>query len=418
MARKFRHLITSRRPRTVRRAMLWMTNRDRAKYDTYIPPFEARFDTTETGSPAGQLVLPFTPNADNVIDWGDGTKNNLNAHTYAGTPTDVTVKVTGTIDDWRYDNLGDKAKLIEQVLLGPDFRMPANSVWRGCGNMVWSVPANNTPVIETTNLDSMFLGCTLFDGDISQWDLAGAAVTRVVNMFFGCFKFTGKNIENLDVSTVENFNQMFFACGNFNRPIGVWNMSSATNIGGIVRSCTIFNQPLNAWDVSNVVTANHVFAGTSYNQPLNLWDTRNFVTFHAMFGSPFNQDLSTWRFDSATDVSWMFAGNTVFNQQVGDGNFPLATNMSNMFGGASSYDQDMSAWLIPNANNLQTMLDNSGLSQANYDKFLIACDGQPVQSGNTLGAQGLTYTAAGAGGTARTSLATTDLWTFLGDIAA
>lgn len=382
-----------------------------------VSSFEARFDTTQAGSTAGQLFLPFTPNVDNLTDWGDGVVDNLNYHTYAGTPTDATVKVIGTIDDWRYDNGGDKSKLIEQISLGPDFRMPANSVWRGCNNMVWSVPANNTPVIETTNLDSTFLGSVLFDGDISQWDLAGAGVTRVVNFFFGCSSHTGINIEKLDVSTVENFTQMMFGNSVFNVPIGVWNMISATNIGGILRSCTIFNQPLNAWNVSNVITANHVFAGTSYNQPLNLWDTRNFVTFHAMFGSPFNQDLSTWRFDSALDVSWMFAGNTAFNYPIGDGNFPLATNMSNMLGSASSYDQNMSTWLIPNVSNTSTMLDNCGLSQANYDGFLVACAAQPVKSSNTLGAQGLSYTAAGAGGTARTSLATVDLWTFLGDIA-
>ncbi len=386
-----------------------------------ISSFEARFDTTKAGSPAGQLSLPFAPNIYNLIDWGDGVIDNLNYHTYAGTPTDVTVKVTGTIDDWRYDNGGDKSKLIEQIFLGPDFRMPANSVWRGCSNMVWSVPANNTPVIETTNIDSTFLGCILFDGDISKWDLAGAGVTRVVNFFFGCSSHTGINIEKLDVSTVQSFDQMMFGNSVFNAPIGVWNMISATNIGGIVRSCTIFNQPLNAWNVSNVTTANHALAGTSYNHPLDLWDTRKFVTFHSMLaGIPFNHSLATFRFDAAVDVSWMFTGNTVFNHPVGDGNFPLVTNMSNMFSSAFSYDQDMSAWLIPNVNNLQTMLDHCGLSTANYDKFLIACANQPVQSGNTLGAQGLTYTAAPApGGTARNTLATApQLWTFLGDSAA
>jgi len=378
------------------------------------PNFEAIFDTTLAGSPSGQLVLPFTPNAGNLVNWGDGNVNNSNTHDYG--PGGVeTVRISGTIDDWRYDNLGDKSKLIEKISLGPDFRIPLNSVWRGCANMVWSVPANNTPTITGTNLDSTFLNCVLMAGDVSQWDMS--AVTSVVNMFFGCTAFTGIGLEGWNVGNVTNFNQMFFGNSVFNRPIGVWDMSSATNIGGMLRSCTIFNQNVNSWDVGNVVTANHVFAGANaYNQPLNLWDVSSMVTMHAMLGSQtFNQDISMWVTNSLVDASFILSGASAFNQDLSGWNMSNVTNMSWMLKGATSFNQNLTGWNVGNVADMSNMLDDSGLSQTNYDNYLAMCAGQTVKVGVTLGALNMIYTSPSADRNTLTSAP--PLWNIIGDIA-
>ena len=61
------------------------------------------------------------------------------------------------------------------------------------------------------------------------------------------------------------------------------------------------------------------------------------------------------------------------------------------------------------------MLRASGLSTVNYDALLVSWNGQIVPLVNfNVNVQGLTYTGAGAGGVARTSLIGKG-WIFSGD---
>ncbi len=376
--------------------------------------FVATFDTEELGgtsSATKTLVLPFV--AGYEVHWGDGVINNLNTHTYS-TGGEWTVEIFEPVTTFAYQNLGDKLKLVDMVSLGDGFEINTTGTWQGCKNMIWST--TDTADILTTNLSNTFSECFLLNGvaNFSTWNVS--LVVNFTNMFFQCLVFAGGGVENWNVGSGTNFTQMFFGNKVLAAEIGVWNMISATNISGIFRSATGFNKSVNNWILTSVQQANHVFAGCNYNQQLNGWNVSSFTTTHAMLGSAFNQTLSSWRFDSATDTSWMFAGNSTFNNQLGDGNFPLVTNMSNMFGGASSYNQDMSGWLVPNVTNMATMLDNSGMSTTNYDGWLVALDGQTLKPNIPMGAQGLTYTGAGAGGTARASLIIApDFMTISGD---
>jgi surface protein len=138
-----------------------------------------------------------------------------------------------------------------------------------------------------------------------------------------------------------------------------------------------------------------------------------------MFSSNYNGNITGWVFTSTiSDMSWMFASNNTFNRDISGWNVASATNMSNMFGGASAFDQDLTGWNVGSVTNMATMLDNSGMSTANYDLFLINLDTQSASLtvGLALGAQSLTYTTAGAGGTARTNLTGAPaLMSFVGD---
>ena len=383
-----------------------------------VPQFVSTWNTEltdATASASKTIVLPMTAGPE--VDWGDGTINNLNTHVYAaGGIKTITIDDTNT--DFRFNNAGDKTKIIE-VSQCNGLNITNRDVFRRCNNLEWL--ATDAPNITTLNLANTFEGCVLLNGtsNFAGWDVS--SVTSLSNMFFGCSIFTGGGIENWDVGSCKNFNQMFFAAHAFNVPIGVWNMSSATNIGGMFRSSNGFNQDIDDWDVSNVKTMNHVFAGAnSFAYGLPSWDVGNVVTCHAMFSSKYNGDITTWTFTSAIkDLSWMFAGNTTFNQDISGWNVASVTSMANMFNSASAFDQDLTGWNIGNVTNMSTMLNNCGMSQANYDAFLIMCEGQSVQSGLALGATGLTYTSAGAGGTARANLLTVpQLWTITGDTGA
>ncbi len=380
-----------------------------------VPKFVSTWNTEltdATASASKTILLPMTAGPE--VDWGDGTVDNLNTHVYAvGGTYEITIDETNT--DFRFNNAGDKTKIID-VSQCNGLNVTNRDVFKRCDNLLWS--AKDAPNITSTSLIGMFEGCEVLNGggSFSTWDVS--SVTSMVNMFFGCYDFLGNGIERWNVGSCENFTQMFFAAHAFNAPIGVWNMSSATNIGGMFRSATNFNQDIDAWDVSNVQQFNHVFAGAnSFTYGLPNWNVGKATTCHAMFSSNYNGDITTWTFTSTIkDMSWMFNGNTTFNQDISGWNTASVTTMENMFNGASAFDQDLTGWWIGNVQTMASMLNNSGLSQANYDNFLIMCDSQPLYYGVPLGAQGLTYTAAGAGGTARASLTdVTPGWTITGD---
>ena len=50
-------------------------------FSSVNPNFVSTWDTTQGGSASDTIVLPMT--AGPTVDWGDGTVNNLNTHTYA-----------------------------------------------------------------------------------------------------------------------------------------------------------------------------------------------------------------------------------------------------------------------------------------------------------------------------------------------
>lgn len=382
-------------------------------FDHFVANFNTAL-TGGTGSAAMNLVLPFP--ASYEVHWGDGTIDNLNSHTYASDDI-YTVEIFTPVTDFRFNNTGDCLKLVDMVSLGIDFEINNTGTWSGCRNMVYST--TDTPIINTTNLTSTFQACEVINGgDLSNWDMS--SVTSMVNMFFGAFLFTGSGIESWQVGSCINFSQCFFATHALTAPIGVWNTSSGTNFSGMFRSNNGFNQDIDAWDISSGQQLNHMFAGAnSFEQDLNSWEPTSATTTHAMFGTSYNGNITSWVFTSTiSDMSWMFAGNNTFNQDISGWNVASVTSMANMFSSCSAFDQDLTGWLIPNVTNLTTMLDNCGMSTANYDLFLVNLNSQAgsLTVGLTLGAQSLTYTTAGAGGTARTALlGAPALMSFVGD---
>jgi len=380
-----------------------------------VPQFVSTWDTENLGGTASAtktIVLPMT--AGPLVDWGDGNIDNLNSHVYAVAGIKEVI-IDNTNSDFRFNDTGDKIKILD-VSQCNGLNITNDSVFERCVNMTWT--ATDAPVITATNLQQLFLGCEALNGggSFGTWDIS--AVTSLSNVFFGCYDFIGTGIENWNVGSCANFTQMFFAAHSLVAPIGVWDMSSATNISGMFRSNNGFNQDIDAWDVSSVQQMNHCFAGAnSFTQDLNSWEPTSATTCHAMFGSGYNGNITGWVFTSTiSDMSWMFAGNNNFNQDISGWDVASVTSMANMFSSCDDFDQDLTGWNLGSVTNLTTMLDNCGMSTANYDLFLINLDGQTINSGLTLGAQSLTYTTAGAGGTARTSLVGAPaLMTFIGD---
>ena len=75
--------------------------------------------------------------------------------------------------------------------------------------------------------------------------------------------FNDADIALWDVSTVTNFQQAFFNCGNFNQDISNWNVSNVLDMISMLQACTNFNQNLSGWCVTNITSEPYLFADSS-----------------------------------------------------------------------------------------------------------------------------------------------------------
>jgi hypothetical protein len=337
--------------------------------------FVSTWDTTKAGSASDTIVLPMTAGVA-TVDWGDGTVNTANTHTYASGGI-KTVTISGTISGFRFANGGDKLKIINVSNWGT-FDISTNQTFFGCSNL--QCTATDVPIISTTSLSYTFYGCSLFNGVVNDWDVSGVSNGERIFMLATSFN---QDLNNWDISSFTNISNMFTGASSFDGNLSGWTLSSVTAATGFLQGTAFNNSSINAWDVSNIQIFNNFFRETS-----------------------FNQDISGWDMSSATRVDQMFYGNTSFNQNIGGWLLSNCTRMDYMLYNNDSFDQDISGWDVNQVSNFFSfMLSATGLSTVNYDALLIAWDAQGAMSySGTVNFGGSQYTAGGAAEAARTSL--------------
>jgi surface protein len=199
-----------------------------------VSAFVFGIDTANTSagsSTSTQFKLPLTTSTglNAVVDWGDSTTDTITVfnaaevtHTYGSSGT-YTISITGTLPGFRFNNTGDKLKIINISSWGV-LNITTASVFMGCTNLTCS--ATGAPTITGTSLASTFQSCTNFNGNIGNWD----------------------------VSAVTNISSMFQSATAFNQPIGTWNTSLVTTMDRVFNSATAFNQNIGAWNVEAVTS--------------------------------------------------------------------------------------------------------------------------------------------------------------------
>ena len=169
-----------------------------------------------------------------------------------------------------------------------------------------------------------------------------------------------------------------------------------------------------------------------FNKDIGGWDTSSATDMSRMFfrNVAFNQDLSSWNVSNVTNMTDMFSGGyaamgypNVFNNGgasgIGNWDTSSVTNMTRMFSNNHSFDQDISGWDfsgLTNTSRLHSFMSNSashGLSTSNYDALLVRWGSQASSMPSNMSYINMgssTYTSGSAAATARNTLVNTYGW--------
>ena len=352
--------------------------------DTFVPQPQYAFALTH---PAGAFVTTWRTTATDQtvtipvgnstavydIDWGDGATETGatgdRVHTYLNAGT-YKVSISGAFDRI-YLHGYDTREAIENADRLRSIDQWGNASWSsmrdafsGATNMAYlatDVP-NLSRVTDATNMfrdaaffDSDLSGATLFNGDLSGWDVSG--VTDMSGMFQGTSRFNG-DLSGWDVSSVTDMSYMFRSAAFFDRPLSSWDVSSVTDMTNMFADTTAFDQPLSSWNVSSVTDMTSMFfIAVSFDRPLSGWDVSSVTDMTNMFRSAvsFNGDLSGWDVSSVTDMISMFSFADSFNGNLSSWDVSSVTDMTSMFFGTDSFNGDLSSWDVSSVTDMISM---------------------------------------------------------------
>jgi surface protein len=229
------------------------------------PTFEFTINTANlsAGSTTDtQFKLPLTTSTglDAKVDWGDGTSDTITnhlapqvTHTYPSSGV-YTVKITGAILGWRFNNGGDKLKILN-VSKWSGLNISVGEGFYGCSNL--TATATDAPLITTTSLNRYFQTCKI-NSEIGNWNVSNV---EVMGGMFAQTNLFNKDISSWDVSNVIDMQSMFLLTGAFNQDISGWDVSNVTNMTNMFNAATAFNQDIGSWNVSNVGNFNNFMLG-------------------------------------------------------------------------------------------------------------------------------------------------------------
>lgn len=201
------------------------------------------WDTTQAGSANDTIELPTEAGGDYsgaTIFWGDGKKDAAVhgiTHTY-DYPGTYQIKIEGKFEGFRFNNSGDKAKLISIDNGGKQFKLgSSHSNFYGCANLT-HIKGLNTK--GKTNFSNLVRGCAkLIDFGI----LDTLSCTNMYSMLYGCSLFNG-NISNFVTTNVTNMYNMLRNCTQFNQPLHHFNIEAVTSITNMLQGAT-------SWSTAN-----------------------------------------------------------------------------------------------------------------------------------------------------------------------
>ncbi|MCP4963873.1 MAG: DUF285 domain-containing protein, partial [bacterium] len=155
----------------------------------------------------------------------------------------------------------------------------------------------DTSSVTGQGMDGLFNAASVFDQDISDWDVSGT--TSMYEMFYDATDFDngGLPLDWADTSNVTDMSSMFRGASVFNQDVSGWDVSSVKNMEGMFGNALAFNsggQPLD-WDVSGVQDMASMFEGAAaFNQDISGWDVSEVTTMDSMLKDATNFSASNY----------------------------------------------------------------------------------------------------------------------------
>ncbi|MFN8126256.1 MAG: BspA family leucine-rich repeat surface protein [Candidatus Nanopelagicales bacterium] len=282
-------------------------------------------NTSSGSSAANQLSLPLVASGtyDFYVSWGDGVTEHITSHnqpavthTYARAGTkDVTI--TGTMTGFRFNNSGDRLKLLDVSAWGPLRLGNAGAYFYGVANLTGTA-TDALDLTGTHDLSNAFLEASSFNGSVAGWDTD--QVVDLTNTFKDADAFTGTGLGTWDVSGVTDMYGTFQNSG-VSADLSGWQVGAVTDLHATFAGATAFDQPIGSWDTGQVQDMGDLFNGaTGFDQDLSGWDTGSVTDLSGTFrDSAFGGDISGWDVRHVTTFDNLFRNTAVPTGAAGVG---------------------------------------------------------------------------------------------------
>ena len=340
--------------------------------------FSMTVNTALAGSANDTFILPLYLIDSVKVAWGDGT---FSTHTTGGSVTHIypssgiyNIKITGKADQViRFNNVGDKAKLLSVDSFG-DFKfLTADGTFYGCTALT-TLDVSGWDVGSVTSFSRFTQGCTsLTTFDVSSWDVG--SVTSFFAFANNCTSLTTLDVSNWDVSKVTNFGYFAYNCISLTTlDVSNWDTSKVVDFSHFARECTsLTTLDASNWDVSKVTN----FGYFAYNcislttLDASNWDTSKVVSFRYFASgctSLTTLDVSSWDVSKVTDFNaFAFGCSSLTTLDASSWDVSNVTIMGAMFRNATSFNQDLSQWCVRKVLSLPiNFAAGSALPPANY----------------------------------------------------
>ena len=172
----------------------------------------------------------------------------------------------------------------------------------------------NLDVSRVENATRMFRNCKKLQKlDTSNWDVSN--MKTMERLFVNCYALENVDVSKWDTSNNTNFCMVFYGCTAMDKvDVSQWDTSKGTLFNSMFAYSPKFNldrEALKNWDMSSAVRINHMFYGCSAQEELDLsgWDMPNMITTTHMFAdcnSLRSVDFTGWNTPSLVSMDAMF----------------------------------------------------------------------------------------------------------------
>ncbi len=304
---------------------------------------------------------------DNDLIFDEFGLSGSTTHDYGETGT-FSIRIRGSYDSIRFDNGGDKEKILSIDQWGTLSWTTMRSAFYGAKNL--QVLATDTPDFSAVqSMGKMFQFATLANPNTANWDTS--AVTAMNRMFFGASS-ANPNTSKWDTAKVTNMAQMFRGATLANPDTSNWDTSRVIDMGYMFYGATSANPNTGKWDTGAVVSMSRMFFGaTSANPNTSGWDTGEVKFMSHMFWEAkiANPNTSSWDTSAVVTMYAMFEGAAVADPDTSAWDTSEVTTTQFMFYNARSANPDTSGWNTAAIKNMRLMFTNATSANPDTSKW-------------------------------------------------